>query len=147
MEVNRQILGATTFVHQACAGFVLVTLTLWLQSAGIGMLLAWIRRVAEGAIHKMSAMRAAALVVRFTTAVVILHELEILLWASFYRWICLPSWVSAFYFFGEQLVDCWYQQCNSASRLAAVWAAGEHDRGVDVRNIREPSLCDNHPAH
>jgi hypothetical protein len=98
MEVNQRILGATIFVHQACAGFVLVTLTLWLQSAGMGMLIAWIRQAVEGDIHKMSPMRATALVVRFTTAVVVLHALEILLWASFYPWICLPSWFSAFYF-------------------------------------------------
>jgi voltage-gated potassium channel len=31
-------------------------------------------------------------------AVVVLHGLEILLWAGFYRWHCLPSWDSAIYF-------------------------------------------------
>ena len=98
MEVNQRILGATIFVHQACAGFVLVTLTLWLQSAGMGMLIAWIRQAAEGDIHNMGPLRASALVVRFTTAVVILHGLEILLWATFYRWICFPTWDSAIYF-------------------------------------------------
>jgi hypothetical protein len=40
-------LGAATFVHHACAGFVLVILTLWLESAGIGMLIASIRHAAE----------------------------------------------------------------------------------------------------
>ena len=35
---------------------------------------------------------------RLTTAVVVLHGLEILLWAGFYRWRCLPSWDSAIYF-------------------------------------------------
>jgi voltage-gated potassium channel len=38
------------------------------------------------------------LVVRLTMAVVVLHGLEILLWAGFYRWHCLPSWDSAIYF-------------------------------------------------
>jgi voltage-gated potassium channel len=28
----------------------------------------------------------------------VLHILEILLWAGFYRWRCLPSWESSFYF-------------------------------------------------
>jgi Ion channel len=29
---------------------------------------------------------------------IILHGIVILLWASCYRWLCLPSWESAFYF-------------------------------------------------
>jgi len=36
--------------------------------------------------------------VRLAMAVVVLHGLEILLWAAFYRWRCLPSWESAIYF-------------------------------------------------
>jgi len=36
--------------------------------------------------------------VRFTTAIIALHVLQILLWTSFYRWLCLPLWESAFYF-------------------------------------------------
>jgi len=39
-----------------------------------------------------------ALMIRFTTAMVVLHILQILLWAGSYRWLCLPSWESAFYF-------------------------------------------------
>jgi hypothetical protein len=35
---------------------------------------------------------------RLTTAFIGLHLLEILLWAGFYRWLCFPSWESAFYF-------------------------------------------------
>jgi len=49
-------------------------------------------------LRQTSAVRSTALVVRFTAAVVGLHGLEILLWASFYRWRCLPSWDSAIYF-------------------------------------------------
>lgn len=40
----------------------------------------------------------ARLVVRLTTVIVALHVLEILLWASCYRWFCFPSWESAVYF-------------------------------------------------
>jgi hypothetical protein len=36
--------------------------------------------------------------VRFITAFVVLHIVEILLWAGFYRWLCFPLWESAFYF-------------------------------------------------
>jgi hypothetical protein len=85
-------------IHQLGAGFLLVTCTLWLQSAGIAVLVAWIRHAAEGDIQEMGTLRASTLVVRFTTAVVLLNGLEILLWATFYRLICLLSWGSAFYF-------------------------------------------------
>ncbi|MGO9677680.1 MAG: potassium channel family protein [Candidatus Sulfotelmatobacter sp.] len=33
-----------------------------------------------------------------TVAVIVLHGIVILLWASCYRRLCLPSWESAFYF-------------------------------------------------
>jgi voltage-gated potassium channel len=84
--------------HRVVAELPLVTLTLWLQSAGIAALMAWVRRALARDIREMSALRSAALVVRLTMAVVVLHGLEILLWAGFYRWRCLPSWDSAIYF-------------------------------------------------
>ena len=33
-----------------------------------------------------------------TAAVILLHALQVLLWAGAYHWFCLPSWESAFYF-------------------------------------------------
>jgi voltage-gated potassium channel len=57
----------------------------------------------------MGAFRLAALVVRLATAVVVLHGLEILLWAGFYRWRCLPSWNSAALLLGKQLFNPWLQ--------------------------------------
>ena len=42
--------------------------------------------------------RCAALVMQTTVAVIILHGIVILLWASCYRWLCLPTWESAVYF-------------------------------------------------
>lgn len=62
------------------------------------MLIAWVRRALEGDMQQIGALRSAALIVRFTAAVVVLHGMEILLWACFYRWRCLPSWDSAIYF-------------------------------------------------
>ncbi|WP_263355475.1 potassium channel family protein, partial [Acidicapsa acidisoli] len=56
------------------------------------------QRALGGDMRKMGAFRFAALVVRLAMAVVVLHGLEILLWATFYRWRCLPSWDSAIYF-------------------------------------------------
>jgi len=35
---------------------------------------------------------------RLTCVIIDLHLLQILLWAGFYRWSCIPSWQSAFYF-------------------------------------------------
>jgi len=86
------------FIHRFSAELPLITLTLWLQSAGISALIAWVRRALAGDIREMSALRSAALVVRLAMAVVVLHGLEILLWAGFYRWRCLPSWESSIYF-------------------------------------------------
>ena len=85
-------------LHRIGAELPLITLTLWLQSAGIAALVAWIRRMLEGDARHMGAIRSAALVVRLTAAVVLLHGLEVLVWACFYRWRCLPSWDSAIYF-------------------------------------------------
>ena len=85
-------------IHRFVAELPLITLTLWLQSAGIAALIAWVRRGLAGDIREMSGLRSTALVVRLAMAIVVLHGLEILLWAGFYRWCCLPSWDSAIYF-------------------------------------------------
>ena len=85
-------------IHRLAAELPLITLTLWLQSAGIAALIVWVRRGLAGDVREMSPLRSAAFVVRLTMAVVVLHGLEILLWAGFYRWRCLPSWDSATYF-------------------------------------------------
>ena len=85
-------------VQRFGAELPLVIVTLWLQSAGVAILIAWVRRALEGDMQQIGALRSAALIVRFTAAVVVLHGMEILLWASFYRWRCLPSWDSAIYF-------------------------------------------------
>jgi hypothetical protein len=43
-------------------------------------------------------LHCAALVMQTSVAVIVLHGVVILLWASCYRWLCLPSCESAFYF-------------------------------------------------
>jgi voltage-gated potassium channel len=87
-----------SFLRQAGAAVLLVSLTLCLQYAGLAALIAWVKRVLAGDVHKLGAFQAAALVIRSTVAVIALHGLQILLWATWYRAICLPSWESAFYF-------------------------------------------------
>ena len=86
------------FVRQASAAALLVTMTLWLQSAGMAVLIDWAKaRIGQG-VQGMGHWRTSALMVRSTTMVIVLHQLQILLWATFYRWHCLPTWESCFYF-------------------------------------------------
>jgi voltage-gated potassium channel len=85
-------------LHQLGATLLLVTLTIWLECGGIARLITWARRSLAADVHKLGPFRSAALVVRFTTAVIALHGLQVLAWAAWYRWLCLPSWESALYF-------------------------------------------------
>jgi voltage-gated potassium channel len=87
-----------TFARQFSAAVILVTLTLSFQCAGMGALIAWARPSFAPHIPRLGAIRSAMLVMRLMTAFIGLHVLEILLWASFYRWHCFPLWESAFYF-------------------------------------------------
>ena len=87
-----------TFVGQASATAVLVALTLLLQCAGMAALIHWGRAHFARGIHRLGLVRSALLMVRFTSVIIALHLLQILLWAGFYRWNCFPSWGAAFYF-------------------------------------------------
>jgi voltage-gated potassium channel len=86
------------FARQASAAGVLVTLTLSLQWAGMGVLVAWARTSLAADVHRLGPFRSAVLMVRFITAIIVLHLFEILLWAGFYRWRCFPLCEPAFYF-------------------------------------------------
>ena len=86
------------FIRQAGAAVLLITLSLWLLCGGIAVLVPWVRRALARDVKRLGPFHAAGLVVRITTVIVMLHGLEILLWASCYRWLCFPSWDSAFYF-------------------------------------------------
>jgi hypothetical protein len=86
------------FAGQLSVGAVLVGLTLLLQCAGLAALIQWISSHHEAPTYRLGAFRSAMLMVRFTSAIFVLHLLQILVWAGFYRWNCFPSWESAFYF-------------------------------------------------
>jgi|SRR5215469_15214408 len=86
------------FLYQACAAIVLVMLTLVMHSAGTAALIHWIRDHLARGIYRLGSVSSAVLMVRFVSLIICLHTLEILLWAAFYRWKCLPTWESAFYF-------------------------------------------------
>jgi len=86
-----------TLLQQAGAAVLLLSVTLFLQCGGAAALIIWIRSIPKES-QRVRVFRCAALVMQTTVAVIILHGIVILLWASCYRWLCLPSWESAFYF-------------------------------------------------
>jgi voltage-gated potassium channel len=83
---------------QIAAAVLLLSLTLCLQCAGVTTLIEWLKRVLTSDTHKHGSVYSATLVVKSMIAIVIIHGLVILLWASFYRTRCFPSWELAFYF-------------------------------------------------
>ena len=89
---------AMILFNQVAAAVLLLSLTVCLQCAGVIMLIEWLKRVLTTNVHKHGPSYSANLVVKSTVAIVILQGLEILLWASFYRTRCFPSWELAFYF-------------------------------------------------
>jgi voltage-gated potassium channel len=68
------------------------------SAPGIAVLISWARASVERGIARLSSLHAAVLMIRFSTLVIVLHFLQILVWSMFYRWYCLPSWESSFYF-------------------------------------------------
>jgi len=84
--------------HQAGAAVSLVALTLWLQCAGMGFVICRARAFIEQLANRLSPWHAAVLMVRFAAAMIVLHILETLVWACFYRWKCFSVWEASFYF-------------------------------------------------
>ena len=84
-------------LQQAGAAVLLLSITLSLQCGGAAALILWIRSIPRET-REVRVFRCAALVMQTTVAVIVLHGIVILLWASCYRWLCFPSWESAFYF-------------------------------------------------
>jgi len=76
----------------------LVTVTLWIQCAGIAVLIRMARASVERGVSRLSPLHAAILMIRFSILVILLHFLQISFWSVFYRWSCLTSWESSFYF-------------------------------------------------
>ena len=84
-------------LQQAGAAVLLLAITLVLQCGGAAALISCIRSIPRET-RGVRVFRCAALVMQTTVAVIVLHGIVILLWASCYRGLCLPSWESAFYF-------------------------------------------------
>ena len=80
------------------AAVFVVGLTLWIECAGIAVLVHWVRASVQRGVAHLSSLHAAILMIRFATLVIVLHFLHVFFWSVFYRWCCLPSWESSFYF-------------------------------------------------
>ena len=96
--ISPELADPISFVRQASAAAVLVTLTLSLQSGGMAALIRWGRDHFARRMCGLQGWRGAVFMVRFTSSLIGLHILQILLWAAFYRWHCFPTWGSSFYF-------------------------------------------------
>lgn len=97
-----------TLLHYIGTAALLIIHTLWLQCGGLVALIFWVRRVVARDLHRLGPFRSAALIVRLTAAVILLHGVLILFWAGCYRWLCLQSWESAFYFSASSSVTVGY---------------------------------------
>ena len=86
------------FARQTSIAVFLVTLTLLVQSAGMALLIHWARYHIGRGVKNLRPLHSAVFVVRFPSAMIVLHTLQIILWAAFYRLRCLSSWESSFYF-------------------------------------------------
>jgi voltage-gated potassium channel len=96
--VPGQVNFAMNVFDQIAAASLLLALTLCLQVVGITALIEWLKRILAHDRHKQGPAHSAKLVVESLLAILVLHVLTILLWATCYRWSCFPSWDLAFYF-------------------------------------------------
>lgn len=87
-----------TFISQAAAAVILVGITLVLQSAGMATFIHWVRVWIARGKEALTPWHTGVVMIRLTTAMIVLQLLQILVWAGFYRWKCLPTWESSFYF-------------------------------------------------
>ncbi len=86
------------FLGQALAAAILSTLTLAIESAGMAVLIHWVRAYFARGIRIQSLWQTAVLMTRFTSVTILLHLLQIVLWTVFYRLRCFRSWEPSFYF-------------------------------------------------
>jgi voltage-gated potassium channel len=85
------------FVNQAVAAIILGALTLAIECAGMAVLIHWVRAYFARGIKTQSLWYTAVLMIRFTSVTILLHLVQMLLWAAFYRARCFPSWESCLY--------------------------------------------------
>src|SRR5271167_1742808 len=106
-----------SFVRQAGAAAVLVTLTLWFQCFGMAALIHWGRDHLVRSIHRAGPWHSAVLLVRFTNLIICLHIVEIFV-GSVLSLALFPIMGSVLLFFDNQLFDCWLWRCSSPANVA-----------------------------
>jgi hypothetical protein len=125
--------------HQAGAAVVLLALTLSVQCAGMGVLIHWARTFIGRSAKKLSPWDSAVLMIRFAAAMTVLHILEILVWACFYRWKCLASSEASFYFsassfstvgYGDVLLPQTWRFLGPIESLAGITMCGMSVSGL-----------------
>jgi len=84
--------------QQVATAALLIAATLGLQCAGVAMIIEWLKTGPLRDARSFPISRSAVLVMETTLAVVLLQGIVIFLWAGSYRWLCLGSWNTAFYF-------------------------------------------------
>ena len=85
-------------LRQVVAVLILTPLTLSIQSAGMAALIIWQQNLFKRSMRRFGLFRCGELLVRFTSVLLILHTLQIFVWAVFYDRECIPSLQRAFYF-------------------------------------------------
>ena len=95
-----------------------MALTLVMQSTGMAALVLWARAHLANQIHRFGLVRAAVLVVRFTSLIVCLHMSEMCLWASFFRWKVFSILGFRFLLFGNKLLNSRLWRPHSPADLA-----------------------------
>ena len=86
------------FLSQALAATILSALTLAIECAGIAVIIHWVRAYFARGIKTQTLWHTAMVMIRFASVAVLLHLLQALLWAAFYRLRCFRSWESCLYF-------------------------------------------------
>ena len=147
------------FLRQACAAIVLVMVTLGIQSAGMAGLIEWAKSHFARRAQALGPLGSAVLVVRFTSLIICLHILEILLWTAFYRWRCLSTWESAFYFsatsystvgYGDVVLQPVWRLLGPVESIAGVLMCGLSASflfAVVTRLIESSESAKDHGAH
>jgi hypothetical protein len=127
------------FADQAGAALVLLILTLWVQCAGMGVLIFWTKTFIERSARRLTVWHSALLMVRFAGAMTVLQIFETLIWACFYRWKCFPSWETSFYFsitsyttvgYGDVLLPHIWRSLGPVESLVGVLMCGMSVSGL-----------------
>ena len=85
-------------LHEASVVTVLVVLTVLVGCVEMAALIHWAGLQFTPSLHRLGPWRSGTLIARFTIFIIVLHGLQILLWASYYHWKFFSSWESALYF-------------------------------------------------